>query len=393
MVHTTDWDNTFEAEPTGARKIREGDDRIRELKVSVRERMELEHLFKDDQTNDGIHVWAHDITKTTGAITLLEHIMGVAGGNNLTIDPTGDAGKPYVIYKRDASANPVTITLDSGNWNNVATAGTTFITSITLARRGDYVAFFIDGTDAYITSIRRDGLRAIANATKTLDEFDDFITLNGTAGAATATLPTANQFEGKCFYIKAINIANTCKVAGTIDGVADHTFTLANEVISVFSNGTEWKYILGAPLTINTADIVDSAVTAAKIAAASINYLKFDTYIGMLFTSGAAINTNNTTSYVEAFRCAFYKTAELEKIAWFWQFFNDSTGTSSSYATIAGINTAVQTTIGAWGDESGILDISAASTGWHTAILYHKHSTGDTHDSNVRAFGGAYGGV
>ncbi|KKL54785.1 hypothetical protein LCGC14_2261940 [marine sediment metagenome] len=265
MAHTRSWSTAYEAIPAGSDAIREGDDRIRELKSDVRERMTLEHAFKEDQTFDGMHAFAQNLAKTTATLTEIETFIGAAGGNTITLNPALLAGKPYFVMKNDSSANPVTVSLASGNWNNIAVAEHTFYSGsspdIVLANRGDYIWGICDGTDFWIYGLRRSALRTLT-ADGTIDEFDDVVLLDGTGATVDATLPAANTVEGKVFHIKAINIDNTCTIIGTIDGVASPTPTL-NETYIIASNGTEYKHL--DKYIINTVNLANDSVTAAKI--------------------------------------------------------------------------------------------------------------------------------
>lgn len=51
------WDLAFEGTPANTDLVADGDDRIRELKVSIRERMDVQHRFSDitDAFDDGLH--------------------------------------------------------------------------------------------------------------------------------------------------------------------------------------------------------------------------------------------------------------------------------------------------------------------------------------------------
>ena len=57
MAHTYNWNAAFEAAPDDDNYGYEIDDYIRRLEVAVRERMEIDHYWKDatSQTNDGLH--------------------------------------------------------------------------------------------------------------------------------------------------------------------------------------------------------------------------------------------------------------------------------------------------------------------------------------------------
>jgi len=286
MAHTNDWSAAYETTPASGDAIREGDDRIRELKLDIRERLTLEHAWKEDQTYDGMHAFVHDLAKTTATLTEIETFIGAAGGNTITLDPTLLAGKPFFVMKTDSSADPVTVDLDSGNWNDIDTAEHTFypgsVADLVLANRGDYVWGICDGTDFWIYGIRRSALRIVTAATITIDEFDDVVLLDATSNTVDATLPNANTVEGKVFYIKAINVDNTVTVIGTIDGDTDPTLAL-NEAMIIASNGTEYKHLMKFELLddeVTTAKILDANVTTAKIADSNVTQAKLANYDG-----------------------------------------------------------------------------------------------------------------
>jgi hypothetical protein len=54
MTHSVTWDTNFEASPTDANYGYEIDDKIREVKNAIRERMELDHIWKTSTTTDGL---------------------------------------------------------------------------------------------------------------------------------------------------------------------------------------------------------------------------------------------------------------------------------------------------------------------------------------------------
>ena len=57
MAHIRTWDAAYEATPPNAQLAAQGAQRIRELKVDIRERLDLDHIMDDDDTNDGRHRW------------------------------------------------------------------------------------------------------------------------------------------------------------------------------------------------------------------------------------------------------------------------------------------------------------------------------------------------
>ncbi len=55
MAHTRTWDTAYEATPPNTQNASQGAQRIRELKLDIRERLDLDHIMDDDDTNDGRH--------------------------------------------------------------------------------------------------------------------------------------------------------------------------------------------------------------------------------------------------------------------------------------------------------------------------------------------------
>lgn len=55
MVHSRTWDAAYEATPPNTQNASQGAQRIRELKIDIRERLDLDHIMDDDDTNDGRH--------------------------------------------------------------------------------------------------------------------------------------------------------------------------------------------------------------------------------------------------------------------------------------------------------------------------------------------------
>ena len=55
MAHTRTWDAAYEATPPNTQNASQGAQRIRELKLDIRERLDLDHIMDDDDTYDGRH--------------------------------------------------------------------------------------------------------------------------------------------------------------------------------------------------------------------------------------------------------------------------------------------------------------------------------------------------
>ncbi len=374
MAHTRAWSTAYEAIPAGSDAIREGDDRIRELKSDVRERMTVEHAWKEDQTFDGMHAFAQNLAKTTATLTEIETFIGAAGGNTITLDPTLLAGKPFFVMKNDASANPVTISLDSGNWNDIAVADHTFYpgssADIVLANRGDYIWGVCDGTDFWIFGIRRNGLR-ILTAAGTIDEFDDIVLCDGTSAVVPVTLPAANLVEGKVFIIKATNVDNAVTIVGTVDGVASPTIDVVEETWIIGSNGTDYERL--NKWQIQTADLADNLVTLDKLEDRVIHI--FNDATAKPITSGAFTTTGQSF---------FYKTASMDALDIKWKMKIVGGGTGSAQVVVEDASSATATSITvvtlstSYIIKDVALDISALDDGWCELRFQAKQDAAST---------------
>ena len=71
MAFAETWDATFESEPADSEGAKLGAQRIRNLKVDIRERMAIEHSWAGD-ANDGKHIYAAPtvLTSTTNSIAI-----------------------------------------------------------------------------------------------------------------------------------------------------------------------------------------------------------------------------------------------------------------------------------------------------------------------------------
>ena len=76
---------------------------------------------------------------------------------------------------------------------------------------------------------------------------DRYLELDGSSSTVTLTLPAAGSIEGKSFIVKATDLTNAVDIATnaseTIDGVNGFTFNIANEVIEIVSDGTNWQIL------------------------------------------------------------------------------------------------------------------------------------------------------
>lgn len=83
------------------------------------------------------------------------------------------------------------------------------------------------------------------NASETLEDDDYLVLVDATAGAVTATLPTAASKEGSKVTVKKTDVSvNAVTVEGdgseTIDGAANVSLAAQYDSVTVASDGTEW---------------------------------------------------------------------------------------------------------------------------------------------------------
>lgn len=148
MTYTYAWDETT---PAGSEAISLGDNRIRELKNQIRERLATEH--SDISASAGtallMHEWAITTVNSNYTATLNDHVLlatGGAAGITITLpDATTCAGKPFKIKKVDSGAGAITI---DGNGTQTIDGAAT----ISLSYQYNYVDIVSDGSNWIIVS-------------------------------------------------------------------------------------------------------------------------------------------------------------------------------------------------------------------------------------------------
>jgi hypothetical protein len=117
MAHTRTWDAAYELTPPNPQSVSQGAQRIRELKVDIRERLDLDHIMDDDDTNDGRH----------RVVTLIEQASDPGNLANTHLIYTKDVGGVTEIFYQSDSGNIQQITNNGKiqllNNNNAFTKG------------------------------------------------------------------------------------------------------------------------------------------------------------------------------------------------------------------------------------------------------------------------------
>ena len=118
----------------------------------------------------------------------------------------------------------------------------------TSATTGAFV-FKIEGVEKFRVSASGITQPLLSIATKTttytLTSTDDVILADASGGSFTLTLPAAAGVSGKIYYIQktAGSLTQTVTIAGTIGGFTNRKLTFADELIVLYSNGTDYDII------------------------------------------------------------------------------------------------------------------------------------------------------
>ena len=107
MAHTVTWGAAFDATPGGSDDVKDGDDRIRELKTAVSERMALEHYFTKAGTNNwqGVHTPPFAIEAgATRTLAITDEIVCCSTTCTVTVPAytSFPTGKRFVIKRTGA---------------------------------------------------------------------------------------------------------------------------------------------------------------------------------------------------------------------------------------------------------------------------------------------------
>lgn len=108
MAKTYTWDSTFEATPPSSESVGQGDDRIRDLKVAIRERLETDHYFGQGNDDDeGKHYGVRLKERTTAPST---------DADDLALYVKDVSGTPEAFLRRESDGTEYQIT-GSGSLN------------------------------------------------------------------------------------------------------------------------------------------------------------------------------------------------------------------------------------------------------------------------------------
>jgi microcystin-dependent protein len=164
MAHTTTWTTAFEATPpmTGTLgKLKYGDDRIREVKTSIRERMGEEHYhtISGDQTLHGSHRYNYALISASQSINKDYHyiIVNINSAVTLTLpaistirrtSPNTASQEFIIVCISSTNTNSLTLTAATGELldiNQTQTAVT--------GKRGSIVKIWAKNTNTWATEI------------------------------------------------------------------------------------------------------------------------------------------------------------------------------------------------------------------------------------------------
>ena len=139
---STPWTSGFEATPSGASKVREGDDRIRELKTAVQERFVQEHEMDLTeaglQPRQGSHKAGSAVAFSQAVAPTERNGVALAATDNGILWHETDTGKLWVWVNTDwVDISPDTAGVDAADDIGDATGASTAAKLLTLVKTVD----------------------------------------------------------------------------------------------------------------------------------------------------------------------------------------------------------------------------------------------------------------
>lgn len=152
MAYTTTWNAAFEATPAAGANVSGGDDRIRELKEAVRERMEKDHYW-DETGTDADHGEHVKVTLRVGSAPTQAANKGIIYAKDVSgkaelfyIDEDGDevqitsGGSLNVASTQINNIQTGTITIAAGDATNTDTITAVDTDKAFIVHNGAYTA-------------------------------------------------------------------------------------------------------------------------------------------------------------------------------------------------------------------------------------------------------------
>ena len=164
MAHTVTWGAAFDATPAGSDDIKDGDDRIRELKTAVSERLALEHYFTKAGTNNwhGVHTPPFAIEAgATRTLAITDEIVCCSATCTVTVPAYTNfpRGKRFVI--KNTGTGVITIARSGSDTFDGAT-------SLSIATQYNWFEIICTGTATWYIVSKGYGANAIAVEGRTL---------------------------------------------------------------------------------------------------------------------------------------------------------------------------------------------------------------------------------
>ncbi|MGK5091237.1 tail fiber domain-containing protein, partial [Deltaproteobacteria bacterium TL4] len=127
------------------------------------------------------------------------------------------------------------------------------------------------------TDARHTRTVSVTAANYSITSADGIILADTSGGARTLTLPTAVGISGRIYTIKLATAGNTLTITPngteTIDGSATQTLSVAGDVLTIVSDGTNWSALSGG--SVSSSKIVDGTIANTDIATnAAIDHSK-----------------------------------------------------------------------------------------------------------------------
>lgn len=179
-------------------------------------------------------------------VTFNAGTYNIVGGSTDSANFTIPASVTMNIY--GLSGNGGTITVNGGTLNSYGIPGyAVTLTSGTWNNYGDVYDNSTSGLTATKVQTAIDELAVKNVATITSSTYtanpDEIVLVDASSNAVDISLPSVANLEGKFVWIKAIDITNTARILGTIDGVTNITFSTQYESYTITSDGTSYWII------------------------------------------------------------------------------------------------------------------------------------------------------
>jgi hypothetical protein len=242
MAHTRAW---TEVTPADGDLIRNGARDIRRRMVDIRERLEYEHIWNDDQTNDGMHAFKTATkTDTNYTVTWVDTFVLVSTGNSdrtITLPAVSAtyAGKIFWFKKIDSGTGDVIIDGDGAETIDGAT-------TYTMTAENEWCGIILNDAGTAWELVSRGSAIKIGTQTAAQVNAHDHDTTNGDAALGAGVVDTTQLATDAVETAKiADSNVTTAKIADDAVTAAKMGFPLPFSILFPEASTTSTSYVAG----------------------------------------------------------------------------------------------------------------------------------------------------